>query len=70
MKTPLSLNLTKSAATVILDVEVCITKANGQLKSKFFHQSLNEEPTTKHAEIVTMAIKKLRKLDLLTDSTA
>ena len=44
-------------ATVILDVKDSVAKDNEQLQDNSFYQKLNVDPTAKHSEIVSNAIK-------------
>ena len=60
----------KGGATVIMNVEEYISKANQQLKEDNFYKKLNEEPTRKHNDIVNNIIESLKKQELLCTSTA
>ena len=60
----------KGGATVIMNVEEYISKANQQIKEYNFYKKLNEEPTRKHNDIVNNIIESLKKQELLSTSTA
>ena len=60
----------KGGATVIMNVEEYISKANQQFKEDNFYKKLNEEPTRKHNDIVNNIIESLKKQELLSTSTA
>ena len=60
----------KGGATVIMNVEEYISKANQQLKEDNFYKKLNEEPTRKHNDIVNNIIESLKKQELLCTATA
>ena len=60
----------KGGATVIMNVEEYISKANQQIKEYNFYKKLNEEPTRKHNDIVNNIIESLKKQELLCTSTA
>ena len=60
----------KDVATVILDVEEYIAKANEQLQDNSFYEKLNVDPTAKYSDIVNRAIERFRKQELLSNSTA
>ena len=47
-----------------------MAKANEQLQDNSFYQKLNVDPTAKHSEIVSSAIERFRKQELLPNSTA
>ena len=60
----------KGGATVIMNVEEYISKANQQIKEYNFYKKLNEDPTRKHNDIVNNIIESLKKQELLSTSTA
>ena len=60
----------KGGATVIMNVEEYISKANQQFKEDNFYKKLNEEPTRKHNDIVNNIIESFKKQELLSTSTA
>ena len=60
----------KGGATVVLDVNDYISKANKLLDDNNSYEKLKEDPTMKHADTVNKSIESFMKQNLLDKSTA
>ena len=60
----------KGGATVIMDVDEYISKANRLLTDGNFYRKLNEDPTRKHIDILNNTIESFKKQELLSISIA
>ena len=55
----------KGGATVILDVEKYIEKANKELNNENYYKKLNQDPTQEHTEIINDTTETFQRQQVL-----